>query len=90
MKIKMIDQSMRKVLGKYLSKMKFLVLEAGAKHARIRNLQSGDWLPVSGSSGDHRSAKNFEASLSRLAFSGQGFIFSKTGHLPVIPAHTNT
>lgn len=81
--MRMIDKQMQKVISKYLPGVPFLVLEEGVKHTRIRNLRSNDWLPVSGSSSDHRAVKNFESSLRCLANSGQGFIFSKTGHLPV-------
>lgn len=80
--MRMIDVQMQKVISKYLSERPFLVLESGAKHTKIRNLQSNDWLPVSGSSSDHRAVKNFESSLRCLASSGRGFVFSKTGHLP--------
>ncbi len=78
-----IDPELRKILEKF-SHLPFLVTEDGTKHARVRNTQSGDWLPVAGSSGDRRSARNFEAGLRRLAKTGHGFIFCKTGRLPSI------
>lgn len=59
-----------------------LVLEDGAKHARVRSLKSRDWLPIPGSPSDHRAIKNFRSALHRLASDGRGFIFAKTGHLP--------
>lgn len=78
-----IDSKMRKILDKF-SDLPFLVTEQGGKHARVRNTQSNDWLPVSGSSSDWRAVRNFEAGLRRLVSTGQGFIYSKTGHLPTV------
>lgn len=77
-----IDQSHRSYLRKTLASAPFLMLEDGAKHARVRNSRTNDWIPIAGSSSDRRAAKNFEAALRKLTMLGQGFVFAKTGHLP--------
>lgn len=59
-----------------------LILEDGARHAKIRNPRTQDFLPLAGSPSDHRGARNFQAALRRLIDCGEGLIFTKTGHLP--------
>lgn len=72
----------RKFLKREIANSAVLRMEDGKKHSRVRNLISGDWIPVSGSPSDHRTMKNFAASLHRLAVFGQGLVYAKTGHLP--------
>jgi hypothetical protein len=72
-----IDPAMRKILRQY-SKLPFLAIEDGSKHARVRNLRTNDWLPIAGSSSDRRAVRGFEIQLRRLVDLGQGFIHAKT------------
>ncbi|MDQ7014807.1 MAG: hypothetical protein Q9N68_00320 [Gammaproteobacteria bacterium] len=59
-----------------------VVLESGKKHPKVRNTESGDWIPMPKTPSDYRSMDNFKASLSRLVNSGQGVIFARKGCLP--------
>jgi hypothetical protein len=80
--MKLMHRDTRKLLQKTIAISGVVRLEDGAKHAKVRHLVTGDWIPVAGSPSDHRSIKNFEAALRRLATYGQGFVYAKTGHLP--------
>lgn len=77
-----IPYDTRKILQKTIANSGVIRLENGAKHAKVRNLITGDWIPVAGSPSDHRAMKNFETALRRLAEYGQGLVYAKTGHLP--------
>lgn len=77
-----IDGKIWQWLRGFLADNPHLCLEEGKRHTKIRNRVSEDWLPISGSVGDYRSVKNFQAALRKLAETGHGFIFSKTGHSP--------
>lgn len=78
-----IPRDIRELLKKTIANSKMLRLEDGTKHAKVRHLVTRDWIPVAGSPSDHRTSKNFEASLRRLVTYGEGFVYAKTGHLPV-------
>lgn len=80
--MKFIPYETRKLLQKTIASTGVIRVEDGAKHAKARNLVTGDWIPVAGSPSDHRALKNFEAALRRLAEYGQGLVYAKTGHLP--------
>jgi len=69
----------RKLLKKAIASSGLISLEDGSKHAKVRHVLTGDWIPVSGTPSDHRSTKNFEASLRRLTAYGQGVVAAKKG-----------
>lgn len=73
----------RKILKKTIAISGLIGLEDGAKHAKVRHIVTGDWIPVAGSPSDHRTMRNFEAALRRLVAYGQGCVYAKTGHLPI-------
>lgn len=81
--MKHIDSALLKILRPLLRSHPDLAIETGTKHSKLRNIQSGDWLPLAGSPSDHRAIKNFKAALNRLIESGQGFIYAKNGNLPM-------
>ena len=81
--MKFIPRDVRELLKKTIANSAVLHLEDGAKHAKVRNLVTRDWIPVAGSPSDHRTIKNFKTSLRRLLTHGEGFVHAKTGHLPV-------
>jgi hypothetical protein len=81
--MKFIPNDTRKLLRKTITSSGIISLEDGAKHAKVRHLVTSDWIPVAGSPSDHRTTKNFEAALHRLVTYGQGFVYAKTGHLPI-------
>lgn len=60
-----------------------MVIEQGAKHARLVNIETGDFIPLAGSASDYRSARNAKAAARRLAMTGCGLIFARTGKKPV-------
>lgn len=74
-----IDPKIMTLLKPLLKQNPNLQIETGSKHNKLRNLTSGDWLPLPGSSSDHRACKNFAASVKRLMATGQGFIHAKSG-----------
>jgi hypothetical protein len=80
--MKFIPHDTRKLLKKTIASSGIISLEDGAKHAKVRHLVTTDWIPVAGTPSDHRTMKNFEAALRRLVAHGQGFVYSKTGHMP--------
>jgi hypothetical protein len=82
--MKFIPHDTRKLLEKTIASSEIIRLEDGAKHAKVRHLATGDWIPVAGSPSDHRTMKNFEAALRRLVSYGHGFVYARTGHLPVV------
>jgi len=59
-------------------------IERGKKHSKIRNLVTLDWIPIPSTPSDYRSLRNFKACLERLMRTGEGFVFQKTGRLPVV------
>ena len=79
-----IPYDTRKLLKKAMANSGRISLEDGSKHAKVRHVVTHDWLPVAGSPSDHRSIKNFEAALRRLVAHGQGLVYAKTGHLPMV------
>ena len=62
-------------------RLSWMKLESGTKHARLCNLHSGDFIPLSGSLSDRRSVLNAATAARRLARTGQGLIFARTGRL---------
>ena len=76
-----VHLEIQKIIAPYL-RTGILTLEDGARHAKIRNAQSQDFLALAGTPSDHRSVRNFRSDLRRLIKNGEGFIFHKTGHLP--------
>lgn len=80
-----IDRDIREMITPYL-RTGVLILEDGARHAKVRNPRTQDFLPLSGTPSDHRCARNFQAALRSLIDSGEGLIFCKTGHLPQMAA----
>ena len=80
-----IDHDIRAMITPYL-RTGVLILEDGARHAKIGNPRTQDFLPLAGTPSDHRCARNFQAALRRLIECGEGLIFHKTGHLPHMAA----
>lgn len=76
-----INTAILRLIKPYL-RSGILILEDGARHAKIRNPSSRDFLPLAGSPSDHRAFENFATALSRLVERGEGFIFCKTGRIP--------
>lgn len=56
----------------------WMKLEDGRRHARLVNLRTGDFIPLAGSSSDHRAPKNTKAAARRLAETGCGLIFARS------------
>jgi len=76
-----ISREVEKVLSKF-THYPCLTVEDGSKHAKVRNVFSRDWLPLPGSTSDRRGIHNLESCLKRLAITGKGFIYAKTGRSP--------
>lgn len=79
--MRFIDSEINKMIHKYMASG-LLVFEDGGRHAKLRSKRSRDFIPLPGTPSDRRALKNCERSVRRLAQSGEGFIFSKTGRLP--------
>lgn len=75
--INAVDPALRHEVRTALRACPHLQLAAGRSHPRVVNTQSGDFLPISGSSSDRRAATALRVGLRRLATSGRGFIFAK-------------
>lgn len=73
-----ISSDLKKVIKKFLQDFPFLTLEEGGKHVKIRNTQSKDFIPLPTNPGCQRGMNNIINSLTKLARTGQGFIFSRT------------
>lgn len=80
-----IDHGIRVMITPY-PRTRVLILENGARHAKVRNPHTQDFLPITGTPSDHRFVRNFQAALRRLIECGEGLIFHKTGHLPQVAA----
>lgn len=78
-----IDQATLTAIREFVA-LPWMKLEDGKRHARLVNQYTGDFIPLSGSSSDHRAALNAKAAARRLAETGRGLIFAKTGHLPTV------
>ncbi len=76
---KHIPPQLRPIVQRYLDSTPCLVIESGAKHAKMRHTQTHDWLPIPSSPSDHRAFKNFEMALRRLATTGHGLVFARKG-----------
>lgn len=76
-----VHHEIQKLIAPYL-RTAVLVLEEGARHAKIRNARSQDFLALASTPSDHRTVSNFRSALRHLIENGEGFIFGKTGHLP--------
>ena len=73
-----IDQATLNAIREFLT-LPWMNIEDGKIHAKLVNRRTGDFIPLAGSSSDHRSARNAKASARRLAETGCGFISAKTG-----------
>ena len=76
-----IDQATLTAIREFVA-LPWMKLEDGKRHARLVNQHTGDFVPRAGSPSDHRAARNAKAAARRLAETGCGLIFAKTGHLP--------
>jgi len=76
-----VDQATMTAIREFIA-LPWMKLEDGKKHAKLVNQRTGDFIPLAGSSSDHRAAKNAKAAARRLAETGCGFIFAKTGRQP--------
>lgn len=74
-----IDRSCAPIVQAFLAAHPLLSLQDGSRHARVVNRQTGDFVPVPGSSGDSRAPKHLKCALARLATSGRGLIAAKRG-----------
>lgn len=73
-----IDQATLHAIREFMA-LPWMAIESGKKHARLVNRRTGDFVPLPGSSSDHRAARNAKAAASRLSKTGCGFIFAKKG-----------
>lgn len=78
-----VDPALRQDVRSVLKANPHLQLEAGSRHCRVVNTASGDFVPVPGSSGDHRARTALGVHLRRLATTGRGLIAAKR-HLAVV------
>lgn len=76
--MKSIDPATLNAIREFIA-LPWMDLEKGKKHARLVNRRTGDFMPLAGSSSDHRAARNAKAAARRLSETGRGFIFAKTG-----------
>lgn len=67
-----IDSSLQPIVRRYLVANERLLLDQGTRHARVVHLDTRDFVPISGSSGDRRASKNLDAALRRLSATGCG------------------
>lgn len=77
--MKSIDPGLRPIVKRALDADSNLQVKPGRRHLRVVNRVSGDFIVVSGSSGDWRCGRNLQSALRRLSESGYGLISAKRG-----------
>lgn len=79
--MRFLDKKVLAVIHDY-AVLPWMKLEDGGRHARLVNLRTGDFIPLAGSSSDHRANKNAKAAARRLAETGCGLISARTRRTP--------
>lgn len=76
--IPLIPHSVREILHQYEAAFEAgkLRIEGGTRHARVRNLASGDFVLLPSSPSGGRWCSNLRRDLARLVVTGNGFIAS--------------
>lgn len=75
--MKSIDPGLRSIVQRALKSNPLLQLQAGRRHLRVVHRRSGDFVVVSGSSGDWRCGRNLTTALKRLSENGAGLIAAR-------------
>ena len=78
-----IDQATLAAIREFVA-LPWMKLEDGKRYARLVNQHTVDFVPLAGISSYLRAARNAKAAARRLAETGCGLIFVKTGHLPTV------